>query len=49
MMKVAFPSEEGCFNIIRNKFCGLDCYLITPQKVFQLWRKTRMLSESRGF
>lgn len=30
-MKVSLPIEEGYFNIIPNTFCGLDCYLITPE------------------
>jgi len=30
-MKVNIPTEEDCFNIVPNKFCGLDCYLITPE------------------
>ncbi len=30
-MKVHLPVEEGYFNITPNKFCGLDCYLVTPQ------------------
>lgn len=29
-MKVSLPIEEG-FNIVPNTFCGLDCYLITPE------------------
>jgi hypothetical protein len=32
MMKVSLPIEEGYFNITPSKFCGLDCYLITPEK-----------------
>jgi hypothetical protein len=31
-MKVNLPIEEGYFNIVPNKFCGLDCYLITPER-----------------
>ena len=30
-MKVSLPIEEGYFNITPNKFCDLDCYLITPE------------------
>jgi T4 RnlA family RNA ligase len=30
-MKIKLPIEEGYFNIAPNKFCGLDCYLITPE------------------
>jgi hypothetical protein len=30
-MKVHLPIEEGYFNIVPNTFCGLECYLITPQ------------------
>jgi T4 RnlA family RNA ligase len=30
-MKITLPIEEGYFNIIPNQFCGLDCYLITPE------------------
>jgi hypothetical protein len=30
-MKVVLPIEEGYFNIVPNKFCDLDCYLITPE------------------
>lgn len=26
-----FPIEDDCFYINPNTFCGLDCYLITPQ------------------
>jgi hypothetical protein len=30
-MKVNLPIEEGYFNITPNEFCGLNCYLITPE------------------
>ena len=30
-MKVRLPTEKESFNIVSNTFCGLDCYLITPQ------------------
>jgi hypothetical protein len=30
-MKVSLPIEEGYFYITPNTFCGLDCYLITPE------------------
>jgi T4 RnlA family RNA ligase len=30
-MKVRLPIEESYFNIVPNTFCGIDCYLITPQ------------------
>jgi T4 RnlA family RNA ligase len=30
-MKIKLPIEEGYFNISPNKFCDLDCYLITPE------------------
>ena len=30
-MKVILPTEESYFNIVPSNFCGIDCYLITPQ------------------
>jgi hypothetical protein len=30
-MKVDLPVEEGYFNITSSLFCGLECFLITPQ------------------
>jgi T4 RnlA family RNA ligase len=30
-MKIILPIEEGYFNIVPSTFCGLECYLITPE------------------
>jgi hypothetical protein len=44
-MKITPPSEEEYFNIIQNKFCGLDCYLITP-KADVKWNKNNLFYRS---
>ena len=44
-MKVNLPIEEGYFNIAPNKFCGLDCYLVTPQ-VDAKWNKNNLFYRS---
>lgn len=44
-MKVHLPIEEGYFNIVPNKFCGLDCYLITP-KIDAKWNKNNLFYRS---
>ena len=44
-MKVVLPIEEGYFNIIPNKFCGLDCYLITPE-IDAKWNKNNLFYRS---
>jgi hypothetical protein len=44
-MNVALPIEEGYFNITPNKFCGLDCFLITPQADAK-WNKNNLFFRS---
>lgn len=44
-MKVNLPIEEGYFNIAPNKFCGLDCYLITPD-IDAKWNKNNLFYRS---
>ena len=44
-MKVNLPIEEGYFNIVPNTFCGLDCYLITPE-VDAKWNKNNLFYRS---
>lgn len=44
-MKIQIPEEHGYFNIIPNKFCGLDCYLITPQ-IDAKWNKNNLFYRS---
>jgi hypothetical protein len=43
-MKVSLPIEEG-FNIVESKFCGLDCYLITPEADAK-WNKNNLFYRS---
>jgi hypothetical protein len=43
-MKVSLPIEEY-FNIVPNKFCDLDCYLITP-KIDAKWNKNNLFYRS---
>lgn len=44
-MKIVLPIEEGYFNIIPNKFCGLDCYLIIPE-IDAKWNKHNLFYRS---
>ena len=44
-MKIQLPIEEGYFNIIPNTFCGIDCYLITPQ-IDAKWNKSNLFFRS---
>lgn len=44
-MRVHLPTEEGCFNIISNTFCNLECYLITPQ-IDAKWNKNNLFYRS---
>jgi hypothetical protein len=44
-MKIKLPIEELYFNIVPNKFCGLDCYLITPE-VDAKWNKNNLFYRS---
>lgn len=44
-MKVQLPIEEGYFNIVPNIFCGLDCYLITPE-IDAKWNKNNLFYRS---
>lgn len=44
-MKVKLPIEEGYFNIVPNTFCGLDCYLITPQ-IDAKWNENNLFYRS---
>lgn len=44
-MKVVLPKEEGYFNIISSVFCGLDCYLITPE-VDAKWNSNNLFYRS---
>jgi len=44
-MKVSLPIEEGYFNITPSKFCGLDCYLITPEMDAK-WNKNNLFYRS---
>lgn len=44
-MKVRLPIEDGYFNIIPNTFCGLDCYLITPE-IDAKWNKNNLFYRS---
>jgi hypothetical protein len=43
-MKVSLPIEEY-FNIVPNKFCNLDCYLITP-KIDAKWSADNLFYRS---
>lgn len=43
-MKISLPTEEG-FNIAESKFCGLDCYLITP-RADPKWNKNNLFYRS---
>jgi len=44
-MKVSLPAEEEYFNIVENKFCDLDCYLITP-KIDAKWNSNNLFYRS---
>jgi hypothetical protein len=44
-MKVSLPVEEEYFNIVPNKFCNLDCYLITP-KIDAKWNADNLFYRS---
>jgi hypothetical protein len=44
-MKISLPIEEGYFNIIPNTFCGLECYIITPQ-IDAKWNKKNLFYRS---
>lgn len=44
-MKVLLPVEQDCFNITPNKFCGQDCYLITP-KIDAKWNSDNLFYRS---
>lgn len=43
-MRLNFPLEES-FNIASSTFCGLDCYLITPQ-IDARWNKNNLFYRS---
>ena len=44
-MKVHLPIEEGYFNITQSSFCGLECYLITPEMDAK-WNKNNLFYRS---
>jgi len=44
-VKVHLPIEEEYFNIVPNRFCELDCYLITPQ-IDARWNKNNLFYRS---
>jgi hypothetical protein len=44
-MKVSLPTEEEYFNIVPNKFCDLDCFLITP-KIDAKWNSNNLFYRS---
>lgn len=44
-MKIKLPIEEGYFNITPNMFCGLECYLITPE-IDAKWNKNNLFYRS---
>jgi hypothetical protein len=44
-MKVNLPIEEGYFNITPNEFCGLYCWLITPE-IDAKWNKNNLFYRS---
>jgi hypothetical protein len=44
-MKVSLPIEEGYFNITPNEFCGLYCWLITPERDAK-WNKNNLFYRS---
>jgi hypothetical protein len=45
LMKVSLPIEEGYFSITPKEFCGLDCYLITPE-IDAKWNKNNLFYRS---
>jgi hypothetical protein len=44
-MKVSLPTEEGYFNITPDEFCGLYCWLITPERDAK-WNKNNLFYRS---
>jgi hypothetical protein len=44
-MKIRLPIEDGYFNITPSKFCGLDCFLITPQ-IDAKWNESNLFYRS---
>lgn len=44
-MKIRLPIEDGYFNITPNTFCGLECYLITPQ-IDAKWNESNLFYRS---
>lgn len=44
-MRVRLPIEDAYFNIIPNIFCGLDCYLITPE-IDAKWNENNLFYRS---
>jgi hypothetical protein len=44
-MKVSLPIEEGYFNITPDEFCGLYCWLITPE-IDAKWNKNNLFYRS---
>jgi hypothetical protein len=44
-MKVNLPIEEGYFNITPDEFCGLYCWLITPERDAK-WNKNNLFYRS---
>lgn len=44
-MTIALPVEEGYFNITPNTFCGINCYLITPE-IDAKWNKNNLFYRS---
>jgi hypothetical protein len=44
-MKVSLPVEEGYFNITPDEFCGLYCWLITPE-IDAKWNKNNLFYRS---
>ena len=44
-MRIKLPIEEEYFNIVSSKFCGLDCYLITPE-IDAKWNKNNLFYRS---
>jgi hypothetical protein len=44
-MKVSLPIEEGYFNITPDEFCGLYCWLITPERDAK-WNKNNLFYRS---
>jgi len=44
-MKVPLPIKEEFFNIVGSNFCGVDCYLITPE-INAKWNKNNLFYRS---